>query len=210
MASDRQAHWDKVYAAKSPREVSWRQERPDVSLQLIARLGIAKDAPILDVGAGASTLIGALLDEGYSDVSALDISGGAIARLREALGANAGKVTTYVADITTWRPPQRFALWHDRAALHFLTASEDQAAYGETLRSALAPGGYTIISGFAPGGPETCSGLPIVQHDAQSLSRILGAAFELLDQIDENHRTPRGATQAFRYYAYKQRSTSPM
>jgi 2-polyprenyl-3-methyl-5-hydroxy-6-metoxy-1,4-benzoquinol methylase len=199
---NRRAHWERVYGTKSPESVSWRQERPAVSLRMIEELALPMDAAILDVGAGATTLIDALLAQGHTDITALDVSEAALAHIRARIESDV-RVHFEVADITCWRPARRYALWHDRAVLHFLIDAADQTAYAETLRNALAPDGHAIISGFAPGGPERCSGLPVVQHDALTLSKLLGNEFVLMDVQDETHATPSGSTQAFRYFAFK-------
>lgn len=200
---DRHAHWQKVYSEKTATAVSWHQPRPDVSLALIAMTGVPKDAAILDVGGGASTLVDHLLDQGRTALSVLDISEAALAQARTRLGSSAARVRWIATDVTTWTPPQRFDLWHDRAVLHFLTTPRDQAAYAAALRAALKPGGWAIIAGFAPGGPRTCSGLEIVQHDAASLGALLGDGFTLTHTQDETHRTPWGAGQAFRYHLFR-------
>lgn len=199
---ERRAHWQGVYGAKSPGEVSWFQERPDVSLELIEATGLANDASMLDVGAGASTLVDHLLGRGRSSLAVLDISEEALQHARARLGSDADRVRWIAADLTRWRPEETVDLWHDRAVLHFLTASEDQQAYADTLRAALKPCGWAIIAGFAPGGPLKCSGLEIVQHDAESLAQLFGYEFELIDTRDEVHHTPWGAEQAFRYHLF--------
>lgn len=53
--TDRQAHWQKVYATKAEKEVSWFQENPAPSLDLVAAAGISTDAAIIDVGGGGLT-----------------------------------------------------------------------------------------------------------------------------------------------------------
>ena len=199
---ERRAHWQSVYAAKAPGDVSWFQERPDVSLALVEATGLPKDAAILDVGGGASTLVDHLLAAGHTALSILDISEAALSHARARLGGDAGRVEWIAADVTRWRPAAPVDLWHDRAVLHFLTARRDQKAYFDTLRAALKPQGWAIIAGFAPGGPPTCSGLPIVQHDAGSLARLFGDGFRLVEARDELHRTPWGAEQAFRYHLF--------
>jgi SAM-dependent methyltransferase len=199
---ERQLHWQSVYSAKAPSELSWHQDSLRVSLELIARAGIAREAAIIDVGGGASRLVDDLLGAGYSDISVLDISRRALDAARARLGARAKRVHWIAADITHWRPDRQYKFWHDRAVLHFLTDPADQEAYGAALRAALAPGGHAIVAGFAPGGPEKCSGLPIVQHDFESVSRILGGGFELVADEPETHITPRGTRQAFRYFLF--------
>lgn len=204
--SERQAHWEGVYSAKTPGEVSWFQARPDISLDLIDRAGTLFGDSIVDVGGGASNLVDNLLAAGRTSIIVLDISAAAFTHARSRLGARANDVSWIVADVMQWRPSNRVAIWHDRAVLHFLTEAADQQQYAARLREALAPTGWAIIAGFAPGGPTKCSGLDVVQHDSDSLARLLGNGFELVETRDEIHRTPWQAEQAFRYHLFRRRA----
>lgn len=206
--TDQNAHWDRVYTEKRAEEVSWRQDEPELSLKLIRRTGIAPDAPIIDVGGGASTLVDHLLWGGFRDLTVLDIAASALEQAKTRLGDRANEVNWTVSDVTAWRPARKHRLWHDRAVLHFLTEPAQQAAYAETLRAALDGDGWAIIAGFAPGGPATCSGLEIVQHDGASLSKLLGDAFQLMETHGEIHLTPWGSEQAFRYHLFRRNSAS--
>lgn len=197
------AHWDRVYTEKRAEEVSWRQDEPTLSLKLILRTGIGRDAPIVDVGGGASTLVDHLLLGGFSNVSVLDIAAPGLEQAKARLGARAHDIEWVVSDVTTWRPLRKHRLWHDRAVLHFLTEPSQQKAYAETLRSAVEGDGWAIIAGFAPGGPVKCSGLEIVQHDGESLGRILGGEFQLMETHNETHLTPWASEQAFRYHLFR-------
>jgi hypothetical protein len=199
------AHWDGVYGASRADEVSWFQSEPELSLKLIHRTGIRKNAAIVDVGGGASTLVDHLLHEGYRDLTVLDIARAALEQAQARLGADADSVTWTVSDVTAWRPKRQFELWHDRAVLHFLTLADEQRAYADALRSALAHGGWAIIGGFAPNGPLICSGLAVVRHDAASLAGLLGESFELMETHGEIHVTPRGREQAFRYHVFERK-----
>lgn len=204
--TDQNAHWDRVYTEKRAEEVSWRQDQPALSLKLIRRTGIGLDAPIIDVGGGASTLVDHLLSSGFRDLTVLDIAASALEQAKARLGDRANEVNWTVSDVTTWRPARTHRLWHDRAVLHFLTGPAQQAAYAETLRAALDGDGWAIIAGFAPGGPAKCSGLEIVQHDGVSLSKLLGDEFQLMETHGEIHLTPWGAEQAFRYHLFRRNS----
>jgi|GEM_PF-2656057 len=82
----RKEHWEQVYREKSPLQVSWYQAEPKISLQLIEATGCRKDAAIIDVGGGAYILVDRLLEEGYSDVSVLDLSGKALMYAKNRLG----------------------------------------------------------------------------------------------------------------------------
>ena len=143
---NRKEHWENVYRDNPADDVSWFQTRPALSLQLIAATCVSKQDGIIDVGGGASVLVDWLLDEGFGRLAVLDISGAALTCARQRLGARAGKVMWLEADVTTFAPPQRFAVWHDRAVFHFLTAAEDRAAYVRSLERTVPPGGHVIIA----------------------------------------------------------------
>lgn len=86
-------HWELVYASKAVDAVSWFQPHPELSLALIGRTGTPTDAPIIDVGAGASSLVDDLLARDWRNVSVLDISGAALAHAQTRLGDRATEVT---------------------------------------------------------------------------------------------------------------------
>lgn len=199
---NRRRHWQTVYRAKSASEVSWFQQAPELSLDLIRRTRIGHDAAIVDIGGGASTLADRLLDEGFSNLTVLDVADAGLEQTQQRLGDRAQRIEWIVADVTAWRPPRSFSLWHDRAVLHFLTDPDQQHLYAQALRTAVPSGGWAVIAGFAPGGPAQCSGLDIVQHDAESLSALLGESFALMETHGEIHLTPHGREQAFRYHLY--------
>jgi len=199
----RRAHWQKVYAEKLPTEVSWYQAEPSLSLELISRSGISPGEPIIDVGGGASLLVDRLLENGYSNISVLDISERALAHARQRLGSRANRVRWLVCDVTDFRGPGLFALWHDRAVFHFLTDAEDRRCYVQAMRQTLKPGGHLVLGSFALDGPRRCSGLDVVRYDQQQLSAELGQEFEFQEQLTEVHRTPSGGEQKFSFYRYR-------
>jgi 2-polyprenyl-3-methyl-5-hydroxy-6-metoxy-1,4-benzoquinol methylase len=201
--ANRDEHWEGVYSTKSEREVSWFQETPSLSLELIGSTGATQLSPIVDIGGGASRLVDALVDGGYEEVTVLDLSESALAAAKARLGASAAQVTWVVADVVGWTPRQRYDVWHDRAAFHFLTDAADRTAYVACLREALRPGGHAIIATFALDGPERCSGLPVVRYDARSLGEVLGDAFSLVETRRHDHRTPMGSTQRFQFSLFR-------
>jgi hypothetical protein len=147
--------------------------------------------------AGASVLVDDLLLLGYTDVSVLDLRHAALAPSRERVGRAAERVTWIAADVTTFRPPRRYAIWHDRALLHFLLDVDEQERYVAALRRALASRGHVILATFGPGGPTRCSGLPVQRYSEEGLSGLLGPGFGLRGSTFEDHHTPSGATQQF-------------
>lgn len=196
-------HWETVYQNKTADEVSWYQQRPELSLQLIWQAGMDRQKPLIDIGGGTSTLVDCLLQEGFTDLSILDIAELALLAARHRLGDAAGKVTWIQSDITEFNPVRRYRLWHDRAVFHFLTAEADRQAYLSALRRGLHTGGHLIIAAFAPEGPEKCSGLPVRRYDVSLMNRTLGGQFTLLESCEESHRTPAGMSQQFNYYLYE-------
>lgn len=200
---DRKSHWDSIYSAKTPIELSWYQAHPETSLRLIAASGIGKDAALIDIGGGASLLVDKLVDAGYGKVTVLDISAAAIKAAQARLGVRAGAVRWLAQDVTAFAPGEKYALWHDRAVFHFLTEAAERRAYLDAAASALEPGGQMIIATFALDGPEKCSGLPVVRYDAASLAREAGEYFELLESCGETHVTPGGGQQSFNYCRFR-------
>jgi SAM-dependent methyltransferase len=201
--ASRQAHWENVYRSKAENEVSWFQESPSPSLELIEFCGPASAAAIVDIGGGVSRLVDRLLERGFSDLTVLDLSHAALAAASARLGDRAARVQWIAADVTRWVPTRLFEIWHDRAAFHFLIEASDRAAYIDRLRRALSSGGHAIIGTFALDGPERCSGLPVVRYDAAQLSSTLGSSFALLDMRRDEHKTPWGAVQHFQFSVFR-------
>jgi len=201
--SNRGAHWEDVYRTKGEREVSWFQETPSISRELIRSTGATGRSAIVDIGGGASRLVDALVHEGFEAVTVLDLSESALAAAKARLGQAAARVTWVVADVVRWKPPQCYDVWHDRAAFHFLTDAADRTAYVACLHQALRPGGHAIIATFAPDGPERCSGLPVIRYDAASLGEALGNAFNLVETRRHDHHTPMGSTQRFQFSVFR-------
>jgi len=200
---NRQAHWQNVYKEKGENQVSWFQERPAISLELIEAAGAEPGSAFIDIGGGASRLVDALIENGYRDLTVLDLSDSAVSIAKMRLGQSAATVKWIVADVTQWEPPSRYDLWHDRAAFHFLTEAADRTAYIERLKRALRVGGHAIIGTFALDGPERCSGLPVVRYDAAQLSLMLRPSFTLVDVRRHEHKTPWGAIQQFQFGVFR-------
>jgi len=197
--AQRQAHWQNVYRTKAETEVSWFQDSPAISLELIEASGESQDSAIIDVGGGASRLVDALVDRGYRDVTVLDLSEAALTMAKARMGEKAQSVHWIAADATAWEPSAKYDLWHDRAAFHFLTEEVDHVAYVVRLKQALRPGGSAIIASFSLQGPDKCSGLPVQRYDAASLGQALGATFKLMETREHEHRTPWGSIQKFQF-----------
>jgi SAM-dependent methyltransferase len=197
------AHWDNAYATKGEAGVSWFEDVPAVSLELIRQAGAGPASSIVDIGGGASRLADALLREGVGRITVLDISPAALDAAKARLGAAADDIEWIAADVTEWKPERRYDIWHDRAAFHFLTEAGARAAYVERLRTALKPGGHAVIATFALDGPERCSGLPVTRYDPAGLAEVLGLSFELVGQRRYVHTTPWGSPQSFQFSLFR-------
>src|SRR5882672_9149039 len=181
MSADSKSHWETVYRSKRESEVSWYQQTPTPTLELVALIGATSQTSIIDIGGGASRLADTLIAQGYKDLTVLDISQSALASVRDRVGDKGGHVQWIVGDVTTWEPLRTYDVWHDRAAFHFLTDSANRYAYVDRLRRALVDGGHVIIGTFALDGPERCSGLSVARYNANGLGAVLGKDFALVD-----------------------------
>jgi len=197
---DPKAHWETVYRAKQPTEVSWYRPHLDLSIQLIEQAAPNRDAHIIDVGGGESTLVDDLLAGRYRNLSVLDVSATALAVAKERLGGWVDQVNWLCGDVTTFAFPRRaYDVWHDRAVFHFLTESSDRAAYVRQVAHAVRPGGHVIVATFGPEGPTKCSGLDVVRYGPNALHDEFGPNFQLVKHLTELHQTPAGSIQQFTY-----------
>lgn len=195
-----QAHWDRIYASRPTDQVSWYRPHLERSLFFVIDAQLGPDARIIDVGGGSSTLVDDLLDLGFRNVTVLDISGAAIERAQERLGARAGDVTWVVGDATsTDLPSSYYDFWHDRAVFHFLTEPEARRRYVANVRRALKMGGHIVVATFGEEGPDRCSGLEVARYSAESLHAQFGEDFTRVSSRRELHTTPWGTEQAFVY-----------
>ncbi|HVW08694.1 MAG TPA: class I SAM-dependent methyltransferase [Bryobacteraceae bacterium] len=198
--SGRQQHWENVYGTKAADQVSWFRPHLEKSLRWIERYLPDRDARVIDVGGGESTLVDDLIAGGYRRVTVLDISLRAINAARARVGERGVGVEWMAADVTAASlPAGSYDLWHDRAVFHFLTAAQERRAYIERVRHAVKHGGYVIVATFGPEGPPKCSGLDVCRYDAVSLGREFGENFRLVESLKEDHQTPFGTSQQFVY-----------
>lgn len=196
-------HWDRAYETRGESGVSWFQVDPLGSLATLEQLDFEQAQPLIDIGGGASTLVDRLLERDCADLSVLDLSVNAINVSRRRLGVRSDCVDWIVTDLLTWQPQRRYAIWHDRACFHFLTAAADRRRYAQLARAAIRPGGHLIVAAFAPDGPEQCSGLPVVRYDEEQLLNEFTDGFVPVLGSREEHRTPWGSVQPFTWCALR-------
>jgi SAM-dependent methyltransferase len=192
-------HWDNIYSTKSLEEVSWHQPIPKISLDFILSLGLAKDSPIIDVGGGDSFLVDSLLNEGYTDLTVLDISKVAIERAKIRLAKNANKINWIVSDIINFFPERKYSIWHDRAVFHFLRKEKEINFYLKSLNSGTATDGRLVLGTFAENGPTRCCALDVKRYSFNDLERKIGDKFHIEKMINSIHQTPFKTEQSFNF-----------
>ena len=193
------SHWEKIYSEKSPQEVSWTQEIPETSIEFFNDFKLSKTSPIIDVGGGESKFVDYLLEEGYQDISVLDISENAIKRAKDRLSKKSKNIKWIVCDINDFKPMKKYALWHDRAVFHFLTSDININKYVENVK--LYSENF-IVGTFSTSGPKKCSGLDITQYNKSLLGKLF-EEFMAIKKIEHiNHITPFETSQNFIFCSF--------
>ena len=152
---------------------------------------------IIDIGGGTSKLSEHLLDQGYTKLTVLDISGNSIKKAKSQLGAKSSRITWIEADVTKYSFTEQYGVWHDRAVFHFLTKAAGRKNYIASLNQALKLHGHLIMATFSLDAPPKCSGLSVVRYSPETLQNELSDNFNLIESFSENHVTPSGVSQNF-------------
>ena len=196
-------HWEDIYNTKDFNEVSWYQENPKTSINLILSINPKKDSNIIDIGGGDSNLVDNLINLNFKNLSVLDISKKALEKSQERLGGKAKEVKWIESDLRKFESTERYNIWHDRAVFHFLTSEEDIDKYVELVKKFLKPEGYLIIATFSLDGPEKCSGLDVKRYSKDSIKRVFNKGFKYIKNLEEMHNTPFKTSQSFIYNIFK-------
>jgi SAM-dependent methyltransferase len=199
----KQEHWKIVYQTKDYTKVGWYQPSSDFSLELLERIGISNEASVIDIGAGASTLVDGLISRGFRNITLLDISKEAFDIVRERLAEDNNIPNYRVEDIAVALSPRRYDLWHDRAAFHFLQEEREVQGYVQNMYDSLSAEGHAIIGTFAIDGPDSCSALPVQQYNIERMQRVLGERFSIVESAENIHTTPGGSEQKFIFFIIK-------
>lgn len=197
----RKEHWEKIYSTKLPHEVSWTQEFPKTSLDFIHNSNLPKTASIIDIGGGDSNLVDHLLNEGYENISVLDISQQALKRAQQRLGYRAEKVDWICSNITEFHSKKTYDFWHDRATFHFLITEQEIQTYLSIAKNAVKKN--LTIGTFSKEGPNKCSGLDVHQYSEIELQSELSKGFQKIKCITEVHTTPFNTKQNFLFCSFK-------
>lgn len=198
-------HWENVYVKNDHNKLGWFEETPQASLDLIEKCNLNTDSVILNVGAGATTLVDELINLKFKNILATDISQNALNILSERVKSHQN-VKTIVDDLTNPTVLNSMAqvdLWHDRAVLHFFIEEQDQNTYFDLLKSKINANGYVILAAFNFNGASKCSGLPIKQYDADLLTTKMGSDFDLIHSFDYTYTMPSGDKREYVYTLFK-------
>ena len=203
----RKEHWENVYQTKDHKKVGWYQESPDVSIELLSKIHAQSSQSIIDVGCGASVLADKLIEQGYKDITLVDLSEDALSIIKDRLGDKGNMPNYFSQDITKSTFIDTFEIWHDRAVFHFLTDAKDRKDYMSTLSKSLSNQGRAIIGAFSVNGPNSCSSLDVVQYDEGKMKSELSPDLELVDSVISIHEMPSGAEQEYMYFIIKHKDT---
>ena len=203
---EKKTYWETVYQKKQFEDVSWFEETPTTSIAFFEKLKLPKSAKIIDIGGGESRFVDYLLDNGFKNVTVLDISATAIDKKKRALGDKAQSVKWVVSDVVDFQPTEQYDFWHDRATFHFLTQQSDIEKYVATIQQFVKRKGTLILSTFSENGPTKCSGLDIKQYSEKTLSERVEAFFTKVKCVVVDHITPFATVQNFIFCTFKRKN----
>jgi len=207
MASSLKEYWNKKYTDSPITQLGWYESKSSPSIQLIENCAAPKYSTIVDVGSGATTLTASLLELGYQNLFAIDISDVALEKAKALLSEEqATQVRWLVDDITnpsTVLQLQDVAIWHDRAVFHFLTEDKDRETYHSLLQNIVISSGFVIMATFAMNGAAKCSGLPVQRYSTESLSEFMGEGFKLIENLEYTYQMPSGDLRPYVYARFQ-------
>ena len=203
MNSDLKSHWENIYSSKKEDGVSWFQEHPKTSIDLIEKYSTDKSISIIDIGSGRSKILKNLIENEYDDLTYLDISREACSKSKISLGNKQDLVEWNVVNVLDFNTEKNFSIWHDRAVFHFLISKEDLEKYKEVALKNIVDGGYLILGTFSENGPEKCSGLNVSRYSPESLKKIFNPEFKMIESFTIDHKTPFNTTQNFLFSIFK-------
>lgn len=198
-------HWEHIYSTKRMTEVSWYQEVPATSLELIKKVAKNKDVSIIDVGGGDGFLVDKLIELGYSNITVLDISETAINKAKARLRDISKNVKWIISDITRFNPAEKFDIWHDRAVFHFITQDSSIEKYKNLVNLNVVKNGHFILATFAENGPDKCSGLFVSKYSETDQAVKFKDYFTPLESFKYKHLTPFDTIQDFTFSVFKKK-----
>lgn len=195
-------HWQNIYTTKLDNQVSWTQKKPTTPLNYLLDIKLNKNAKIIDIDGGTSRFVDFLLDNGYTNVTVLDISESAINRTQQRLGERASEVKWIVCDILEFKPKDQYQFWYDRAVFHFLNNEKDISTYVKLVNKHVGSGGHFLLGTFSLNGPVKCSGLEVQRYSAESMKHTFQDSFFVNSSFTEIHITPFETEQEFQFCGF--------
>ena len=183
-------HWNTAYNNADPETLGWYQKEHDVTNDL---LSLCEGNRIIDVGAGATTLVQTLVDREY-EVTVLDISSEAL----RILSSRHGEGVDYIlGDLSNRLELEKYDIWHDRAVLHFLLEEHEYESYVSNLESCIPSGRFAVIETFSIDGAEMCCGLNLRRYNEEMLIDLLGDNWQLIKAINHVYTNPSGGERPY-------------
>ena len=198
---EKKKHWENIYQTKKIDGVSWYQETPYESIELIEKFSTSNSDTIIDIGCGKGFLADNLLKLYYENITLVDISSNALKEVKERL--NNESLNFIETDVLNLKLEQTFDIWHDRAVFHFITEKEDVEKYISISNKYINKGGILIIGTFAEDGPLKCSGLEIKRYSINNLKELFKENFEFIEGFKKLHSTPFDTQQSFTFCVFK-------
>ena len=198
---DKKKHWENIYQTKNIDGVSWYQETPYESIELIKKFSSTNSDMIIDIGCGKGFLADNLLKLNYENITLVDISLNALEEVKERL--NNESLNFIETDVLNLKLKQTFDIWHDRAVFHFITDKESIEKYISLCNEYIGDGGKLIIGTFAEDGPLKCSGLEIKRYSIENLKELFKENFEFIEGFKKLHRTPFDTEQSFTFCVFR-------
>ena len=198
---EKKKHCENIYQTKKIDGVSWYQETPYESIELIQKFSTTNLDKIIDIGCGKGFLADNLLKLNYENITLVDISLNALKEVKERL--NNESLNFIETDVLNLNLEQTFDIWHDRAVFHFITEMEDVEKYISLCNKYIGKGGKLIIGTFAEDGPIKCSGLEIKRYSINNLKELFKQNFEFIEGFKKLHSTPFDTEQSFTFCVFK-------
>lgn len=198
---EKKLHWEKIYQTKKNDGVSWFQEIPTESIELIKKYSSDNSDKIIDVGCGKGFLADNLLESKFKDITLVDISSNALSEINNRLK---NQYLNFIeTDILDFNSDYKYDIWHDRAVFHFITENKSIDKYISLCNNYINRDGKLIIGTFAEDGPLKCSGLEIKRYSINDLVNLFKENFELAEGFKMLHQTPFDTQQSFTFCVFK-------
>ena len=198
---EKKKHWENIYQTKKIDGVSWYQETPYESIELIQKFSTTNLDKIIDIGCGKGFLADNLLKLNYENITLVDISLNALKEVKERL--NNKSLNFIETDVLNLKLERTFDIWHDRAVFHFITNKKSVEKYISLCNEYIGEGGKLIIGTFAEDGPLKCSGLEIKRYSVENLKELFKENFEFIKGFKKLHSTPFGTRQSFTFCVFR-------